>query len=100
MRVVIDTCSLQGEELEAFFAMSPHHTALLTDYAAVESFSGDTIRNISTNMAVVAKFPCQVMAPFRSRIDDRPAVRCGTGISTGHSLSMAPQSDARPGDCL
>lgn len=53
---------MEGEELRAFLSKSSAHIAVLTDYAAMEAFKGDTLANIQSSWAVLSDFPKQAIA--------------------------------------
>lgn len=61
MRVVIDSNRLQSEELHLFLSMSAQNRAILTDYAWMEAYKGDTLQSIIKSMAVLRDFPHQVI---------------------------------------
>jgi hypothetical protein len=58
---IIDTNALQSPQLRAYLSKSASNFAVLTDYAAMESYKGDTLVNIFRNMEVIADFPKQVI---------------------------------------
>src|SRR5258708_7064544 len=60
-RKVVDTNALQLPQLRAYLSESPSHFAVLTDYAAMESYKGNTLVSIFRNMEVLADFPKQVI---------------------------------------
>lgn len=60
MLCVVDSNFLQREELRAFLGQSPDNRAVLTDYAAMEAYKGDTLASIFKSMAVLSEFPKQV----------------------------------------
>lgn len=61
MKLVVDSNRLQSAELRAFLSRSPKHIAVLTDYAAMEAYKGDTLVSIFKSMEVLAAFPNQVV---------------------------------------
>lgn len=61
MRKVIDSNFLQSEELRLYLAASTDNYAVLTDYAAIEAYKGDTLASIFRSMAIVADYPKQVI---------------------------------------
>lgn len=61
MKLVVDSNSLQSPELRTFLARSNHHVAVLTDYAAMEAYKGDTLVSIFRTMEVLEEFPQQVI---------------------------------------
>lgn len=62
MWIVIDSNRMASNELHAFLSHSPANRAVLTDYAAMEAFKGDTIVSITASWAVLRLFPKQVLA--------------------------------------
>ena len=61
MRRVIDSNFLQDPLLFEFLSASSHNFAVLTDYAWMEAYKGDTLRSIQKSMAILADFPAQVI---------------------------------------
>ena len=61
LKLVIDTNRLQSNELRAFLAKSQSNFAVLTDYAAMEAYKGDTLASIFKSMAILSEFPKQVI---------------------------------------
>jgi len=61
MRVVIDSNQLQSEVLRAYLEKSRSNAAVLTDYAAMEAYKGNTLASIYKSMAILAEFPSQVL---------------------------------------
>lgn len=61
MRKVIDSNYLQSEALRGYLAKSRNNLAVLTDYAAMEAFKGDTLISIYRSMEILAEFPQQVI---------------------------------------
>lgn len=61
MRLVVDSNQLQCERLRRFLAKSPSNFAVLTDYAAMEAYKGDTLKSIYHSMAVLGDFPRQIL---------------------------------------
>lgn len=61
MRIVIDSNRMQSDELEIFLSLSPNNKAVLTDYAAMEAFQGDTLISIQGSWSVLRHFPKQLM---------------------------------------
>jgi hypothetical protein len=57
MRLVIDSNRLQSEELRMHLAQSSQRLAILTDFAAMEVYKGNTLSSIYKSMGVVAEFP-------------------------------------------
>jgi hypothetical protein len=61
MRKVVDSNFLQNEELRAYLARSDGNQVVLTDYAAMEAYKGDTLVSIFKSMAIVSDYPRQVI---------------------------------------
>ena len=61
MRVVIDSNRLQSDELRAFLTASGDNKAVLTDYAWMEAYKGNSVKSIVRSMAVLCDFPDQVV---------------------------------------
>lgn len=61
MKLVIDSNQLQSVELRKFLARSNNNFAVLTDYAAMEAYKGDTLSSIFKSMSVLADYPSQVI---------------------------------------
>ena len=61
MRMVIDSNMLRSEELRRYLSRSSNNYAVLTDYASMEAYKGDTLVSIYKSMSVVADFPKQVI---------------------------------------
>lgn len=61
VRLVADTNYLTRKELREFLAASRLHYVVLTEFAAIESYKGDTLRSIFPNMAVLAEYSRQVI---------------------------------------
>lgn len=62
MRIVIDSNRMQSDELRAFLSLSPDNFAVLTNYAAMEAFQGDTLVSIQASWSVLRDFPMQILA--------------------------------------
>jgi hypothetical protein len=61
MRMVIDSNYLQAPELENYLKASKRNLAVLTDYVAMEAYKGNSIESITKSMAILCKFPGQVI---------------------------------------
>lgn len=61
MKLVIDSNKLQSEDLRKFLASSKSNFAVLTDYAAMEAYKGNTLASIFKSMAILTDFPEQVI---------------------------------------
>jgi hypothetical protein len=68
MRKVVDSNRLQSDELRKYFSKSKANIAVLTDYAAMEAYKGDTLAKIYKSMSVLAEFPEQVIILRSTRI--------------------------------
>lgn len=61
MHLVIDSNALRSDDLLAFLSHSPHHRAVLCDFAAMEAYKADTLQTIFRSMAILSQFPRQVV---------------------------------------
>lgn len=61
MRKVVDSNSLQKNELRDYLSKSKTNIAVLTDYAAMEAYKGNTLASIYKSMSVLSEFPAQVI---------------------------------------
>ncbi|WP_447761262.1 hypothetical protein [Sphingopyxis panaciterrae] len=61
MRIVIDSNRMQSDELRAFLSLSSDNIAVLTDYAAMEAFQGNSLVSIQASWTVLRDFPRQVL---------------------------------------
>lgn len=61
VRVVIDSNRLQSDELRAFLAHDKENCAVLTDYAWMEAYKGNSLLSIQKSMAVLKDFPDQAL---------------------------------------
>ncbi len=61
MRKIVDRNFLQSPELRRYFAASRKNCVVLTSYAAMEAFKGDTLANIFSATAILSEFPKQVI---------------------------------------
>lgn len=60
-RKVVDTNCLQSEVLRAYLSASVDNYAVLTDYAAMEAYKGDTLKSIYRSTDILAQYPNQVI---------------------------------------
>jgi hypothetical protein len=60
-RKVVDTNFLQDEALRLYLSASVDNYAVLTDYAAMEAYKGDTLTWIYDRMDILAQYPKQVL---------------------------------------
>lgn len=68
MRKVIDSNQLQSETLRDYLSRAPTNYAVLTDYAAMEAYKGDTLNSIYKSMRVLSAFPSQVIVLKNTRV--------------------------------
>ena len=61
MRMVVDSNYLQSEELVVFLESSKNNIAVLTDYAAMEAYKGNSIESITKSMEILCRYPDQVI---------------------------------------
>lgn len=61
MRMVVDSNFLQRPELREYLAQSRQNYTVLTDYAAMEAYKGDTLASIYQSMEILAHYPQQVI---------------------------------------
>jgi hypothetical protein len=61
MRMVVDSNYLQKEKLRSYLAASTDNYAVLTEYAAMEAYKGDTLASIYHSMGIVADYPKQII---------------------------------------
>ena len=61
MRIVVDSNFLQSERLRKYLSKSPANYAVLTDYAAMEAYKGNTLASIYLSMEILSQFPNQVI---------------------------------------
>jgi hypothetical protein len=80
MRIVIDSNRMQSNELRAFLSLSSGNKAVLTDYAAMEAFQGDTLVSIQASWSVLREFPQQILA-LKGTKDVAKVDPCSAGIA-------------------
>lgn len=68
MRKVIDSNQLQSEQLRLYLSASLTNFAVLTDYAAMEAYKGNTLVSIFKSMEVLCDFPDQVIVLKGTRL--------------------------------
>lgn len=61
LRVVVDSNRLQSDELKAFLALDDQNFAVLTEYAWIEAYKGNSLVSIQKSMNVIKDFPDQVI---------------------------------------
>ena len=59
-RLVIDSNCLSSEELDVFLAEAKHHVAVITDYAWMEAYKGNSAEVLRRSMSILRKYPKQV----------------------------------------
>ena len=57
MRMVVDSNFLQDSELHKYLSKSKSNFVVLTDYAAMEAYKGNTLVSIYKSMAILTEFP-------------------------------------------
>ena len=62
MKVVVDTNSLQTNELWAFQSLSKRNLAILPDYVLMETFKSGRSDGVRSAFSVLGRFPDQVVA--------------------------------------
>src|SRR5208283_5895624 len=60
-RMVVDSNALQSPVLRDYLSKSIDNRAVLTDYASMEAYKGNTLVSIFRSMALLADFPRQVI---------------------------------------
>ena len=61
MRKIVDSNFLRSSELRSYLTASQQNMAVLTDYAAMEAYKGDTLVSIYNSMSILSEFPTQVL---------------------------------------
>jgi hypothetical protein len=61
MKMVIDANYLQDPSLEEYFRADRNNKVVFTDYACMEAYKGDAIRNIYKSLQIVSRYPDQVI---------------------------------------
>ncbi len=61
MRRVIDSNCLQDERLSDYLSAKIDNYAVLTDYAAMEAYKGNTLKSIHKSMSLLSMYPKQVL---------------------------------------
>jgi len=59
--MVVDSNFLQRDELRDYLSAAPDNHAVLTDYAAIEAYKGETLKSIFRSMEILTAFPKQVI---------------------------------------
>lgn len=77
MRMVVDSNYLQHDNLRTFLRQSTYNSVVLTDYAWMEAYKGDTLVSICKSMQILCDYPSQVVllkgTSEVSRLSGRPA---------------------------
>jgi hypothetical protein len=61
MRKVVDSNCLRAPALRQYLSASRENYAVVTDYAAMEAYKGDTLTTICRSMQILSEFPDQVI---------------------------------------
>src|SRR5882724_2200631 len=61
MRQIVDSNFLQSPKLRKYLSDSPQNLAVLTDYASMEAYKGDTLSSIYPSMQILSAYPRQVI---------------------------------------
>ncbi|VAW44816.1 hypothetical protein MNBD_GAMMA03-743 [hydrothermal vent metagenome] len=61
MRKVIDSNCLQDQRLSDYLSANSDNYAVLTDYAAMEAYKGNTLKSIHKSMSILSEHPKQVL---------------------------------------
>jgi len=61
VRKVVDSNFLQTDELRKYLLKGVQNTVVLSDYAAMEAYKGETLASIFNSMRVLSEFPDQVV---------------------------------------
>lgn len=61
MRKVVDSNFMQADGLKQYLAKSTQNCVVLTDYAAMEAYKGDTLVSIYRSLEILAQYPKQVI---------------------------------------
>jgi hypothetical protein len=61
MRKIADSNFLQSDGLVAYLSESTDNFAVVTDYAAMEACKGNTPVSIYRSMAILARYPAQII---------------------------------------
>jgi hypothetical protein len=61
MLQVVDSNYLQNPKLCDYLASAPSNYAILTDYAGIEAYQGNTFASIFKSMKIVSDFPTQII---------------------------------------
>ena len=61
MRKVVDSNYLRSDRLHQYLSKTAKNCVVLTDYAAMEAYKGDTLASIYRSMDILSQFPKQVI---------------------------------------
>ena len=61
MRKVVDSNFLRSDQLHKYLSKTTNNCVVLTDYAAMEAYKGDTLASIYRSMEILSQFPKQVI---------------------------------------
>jgi len=61
MRKIVDSNFLRSSRLADYLGRSKTHFAVLTDYAAMEAYKGNTLSSIHRSMEILSAYPSQVI---------------------------------------
>lgn len=61
MKKVVDANFLRHPALEVYLRQDPNNQVVLTDYACIECYKGNSARNMRYSLGIVSKYPEQVM---------------------------------------
>lgn len=67
IRIVVDSNSLNSDELRAFLNASDRHFAVLTDFAWMEAYKSNSVSVLKKSLAVLGTHPSQVIHLFGTR---------------------------------
>ncbi len=61
MRKVVDANSLRDRSLEDYLRTSDENVAVLSDYSCMETYKGDSLKNLRKSLEIVSRYPTQVI---------------------------------------
>lgn len=61
MKKIIDANFFRDPELETYLSSDKENIVVFNDFACMESYKGDAIKNVSKSIEIVSKFPNQVI---------------------------------------
>ncbi len=89
-KMVVDSNYLQDPALRDYLAASPENVAVLTDYAAMEAYKGDTLNSVFKSMGILAEYPRQVIVLKGTQI-----LRGLVGRAAASQKSLIDQAQTR-----